>query len=115
MTNDQNIDLVTCPECGTETEQHRDWSEEWSITNNYCHKCDHEWAALSLQEEARVRLVFATSDRLYERRGLNFDELILLSRAEQEQRFKAFHADFPQELLEELVRHVVDVFVTTHI
>ena len=123
MTHDLNkskleklfhIDLVTCPECGAETDQHRNWSEEWSIVGNYCHKCEHEWAALSPMEEAQVRLMFATSNRLYEEEKLDYRELVLLSESEREHRLQAFHAKFAKELWGEMIRHMVEIVIKTH-
>jgi RNAse (barnase) inhibitor barstar len=123
MTHDLNksnlerafkIDILPCPNCGAETEQHRDWAEEWCILNNYCNECDHIWDALSPQEEAQVRLMFATSDRLYEAQQLNFDEMLLLSKSEQEQKLAEFQAKFGKNLWEEMIRHMVEIVIKTH-
>jgi RNAse (barnase) inhibitor barstar len=123
MTHDLNksnlerafkIDILPCPNCGAETEQHRDWAEEWTITNNYCNECDHIWDALSPQEEAQVRLMFATSDRLYEEQRLDPDEILLLSESEREQKIAEFQASFGKELWAEMIRHLVEIVIKTH-
>jgi len=109
-----HIDLVTCPECGAETEQERNWSDSYSIIQNYCNECDHIWAALSPQEEAQIMLMFQTSDRLYEEQRLDYDELFLLSESEREQKVAEFQSKFGKELWGEMIRHLVDIVITTH-